>query len=71
MPLRALRRECAHRRWEYQIARQVYYEVSRLAVPDTRAVEQELKQAMVAYYSAHGALHSALRALNSHSGRLH
>jgi hypothetical protein len=59
--LRELRRDCAQKRWEYQIARQVYAEVSRLSVPDTSAVERELKEALVAYYSAHGALHSALR----------
>jgi hypothetical protein len=59
--LQQLRRDCAHKRWEYQIARRVYAEVSRLSVPDTTAVQRELKEALVAYYRAHGALHSAMR----------
>lgn len=58
--LRVLQRECAHKRWEYQIARQVYAEVTRLAVADKSALERELREALVAYYTAHGALHSAL-----------
>ena len=62
MALRELQRECAHKRWEYQIARQVYVEVTRLAVEDRSALEHELRQALIAYYRAHGALHSALRA---------
>ncbi|MGH2376915.1 MAG: hypothetical protein ACRDGT_00375 [Candidatus Limnocylindria bacterium] len=66
--LRTLQRECAHKRWEYQIARQVYDEVTRLAVADRTALERELKEALVAYYAAHGALHSALR---GSSDRLH
>lgn len=66
--LRGLRRECANKRWEYQIARQVYAEATRLAVADRSALERELREALVAYYRAHGALHSALRG-GSH--RLH
>lgn len=58
---RGLQRECALKRWEYQIARQVYAEVTRLAVADRSALERELREALVAYYKAHGALHSALR----------
>lgn len=60
-PLRVLQRECAHKRWEYQIARQVYAEVTRLAVADRTALELELREALLAYYTAHGALHAALR----------
>lgn len=59
--LQLLRRDCAHKRWEYRIARQVFTQVSRLSVRDTSAVQRELKEALVAYYTAHGALHSALR----------
>ena len=58
--LRFLQRECAYKRWEYQIARQVYAEATRLAVADRTALELELREALVAYYAAHGALHSAL-----------
>ncbi len=58
--LRILQRECAYKRWEYQIARQVYAEATRLAVADRTALELELKEAIVAYYIAHGALHSAM-----------
>lgn len=64
--LRGLQRECAHKRWEYQIARQVYAEVTRLAVADRSALERELREALVAYYTAHGALHSALRGERRH-----
>lgn len=59
--LRALRRECADKRHEYVQARQVYAQVTRLAVADRTALEHELRNAMLAYYSAHGALHEALR----------
>lgn len=69
-PLRAIRRDCAHKRWEYQLARQVYVEAGRLAVHDRRALEHELKEALLAYYSAHGALHAALRA-NGRWAQLH
>ena len=64
--LRGLQRECALKRWEYQIARQVYVEVTRLAVADKTALELELREALVAYYAAHGALHSALRGERQH-----
>lgn len=70
MPLRAIRRDCAHKRWEYQLARQVYAEATRLAVNDRSALEHELKQALLAYYSAHGALHAALR-VRGRGARLH
>lgn len=69
-PLRALRRDCAHKRWEYQHARQVYSEATRLAVHDRSALEHELREALLAYYSAHGALHAALRA-SDRAARLH
>jgi hypothetical protein len=69
-PLRAIRRDCAHKRWEYQLARQVYAEVTRLSVHDRSALERELKEALLAYYRAHGALHAALRA-HADGARLH
>lgn len=69
--LRALQRDCAHKRWEYQLARQVYAEVTRLAVSDRRALERELKEALLAYYAAHGALHAALRDRAARRQRLH
>lgn len=69
MTVHALRRDCARKRSEYLIARQVYVEVTRLSVRDRTALEDELKAAMVAYYSAHGALHSALR--GGQTGPLH
>lgn len=71
MALRDLRRDCAHKRWEYQIARQVYAEATRLAVQDRSALEHELKEALVAYYTAHGALHAALRQRDTQGRYLH
>lgn len=59
--LRELQRDCAHKRWEYLLARLVYSEVTRLAVQDRSALEGELRDALVAYYTAHGALHTKLR----------
>lgn len=61
MTLRGLRLECATRRTEYRLARLVHTEVARLAVPDRTALERELREAMLSYYAAHGALHEALR----------
>jgi hypothetical protein len=70
--LRELRRECAHKRAEYQIARQVRSTVALLAVRDLTALETELRDALLAYYSAHGALHEKLRAGGSREHkRLH
>ncbi len=71
MTLRQLQRDCAHKRSEYLIARQVYSEVTRLAVPDRTALEAELRDAMLAYYGAHGALHSLLRERAAPESRLH
>jgi hypothetical protein len=59
--LRQLQRACALKRSEYLIARQVYSEVTRLAVADRSALERELHDAILDYYSAHGALHEQLR----------
>jgi hypothetical protein len=68
--LRKLQRDCAHKRSEYLIARQVYSEVTRLAVPDRSALEGELRDAMLAYYGAHGALHAVLRERRARGQRL-
>jgi hypothetical protein len=59
--LRQLQRDCAQKRAEYLIARQVYSEATRLAVADRSALERELQEAMLGYYAAHGALHETLR----------
>lgn len=70
--LRELRRDCAYKRSEYLIARQVYSEVTRLAVADTSALERELRDAILDYYAAHGALHEKLRERGDRLGaRLH
>jgi len=61
MTLRQLQKDCAQKRAEYQIARQVYSEATRLAVADRTALERELQEALLGYYSAHGALHETLR----------
>lgn len=68
--LRQLRRDCAHKRAEYLIARQIHAEVTRLAVPDRTALEVELRDALIAYYGAHGALHEMLRRREANA-RLH
>lgn len=69
MTLKQIRRDCAHKRSEYLIARQVYSEVTRLAVADRSALERELRDALVDYYAAHGALHEMLRR-RGHGARL-
>ena len=61
MTLRELQRECAHLRWDYQLARGVRSAVTRLEVADTTALEHEEQEALIAYYAAHSALHSKLR----------
>lgn len=70
--LREPRRDCANKRTEYLIARQVYSEVTRLAVVDRSALERELRDAILDYYAAHGALHEKLRERGDRQGaRLH
>lgn len=71
MTLKRLQKDCAQKRAEYQIARQVYAEATRLAVADTSALERELQQAMLGYYAAHGALHETLRRRVERKARLH
>lgn len=71
MTLKKLQKDCAQKRAEYQIARQVYSEATRLAVADTSALERELQQAMLGYYAAHGALHESLRLRAGTKARLH
>jgi hypothetical protein len=69
--LKQLQKDCAEKRAEYQIARQVYSEVTRLAVADRSALERELHEAMLGYYAAHGALHETLRRRVQRRSRLH
>ena len=64
MTVKELRRECADKRAEYQQARQVHSAVSRLAAHDLTALEVELRDALLAFYIAHGALHAKLRERN-------
>ena len=72
MTLKDLRRECAHKRWEYQHARQLHSAVVELEIPDRKALEVELRSAMIAYYGAHGALHARLHERETHAKkRLH
>lgn len=71
MTLKQLQRECATKRSEYLIARQMYSEVTRLAVPDPTAIERELQQAMLEYYRAHGTLREQLRQRGLGTTRLH
>ncbi len=60
--LQAMRRDCAEKRFAYQHAREIYGEALRLLLPsDLTALRDELSQALLDYYSAHGALHGVLR----------
>lgn len=61
MTLRELQRACAQLRWDYQLAHQVRSAAIQLEVPDTTALEHEEREALIAYYAAHSALHSKLR----------
>jgi PHP family Zn ribbon phosphoesterase len=61
--LNELRRDCAAKRDLYQHAKTVYGEAVRLglsAYTDMTALRGELEEALVTYYAAHSALHSAL-----------
>jgi len=68
-----LRRECAEKRDLYQHAKNVYGAAVRLGLSariDLSALRGELEVALVSYYAAHSALHSALRP-RAGTGRLH
>jgi len=69
-----LRRECAEKRDVYHHAKTVYGEAVRLGLSawtDMTALRGELEEALVAYYSAHSALHVALARPAAASVRLH
>jgi len=64
MDVRALREQCAEKRYIYRHARTVYGEAVRLGLSawtDMTALRGELEEALVAYYAAHSTLHTALR----------
>lgn len=74
MDVSDLRRECAERRGVYHHAKTVYGEAVRLGLSawtDMTALRSELEEALVAYYAAHSALHSALARPAPVSLRLH
>lgn len=63
MTVKDLRRDCAEKRDAYHHAKAMYGEALRLGLAawtDLSALRGELEEALVAYYAAHGALHSAL-----------
>ncbi len=74
MSVTGLRRECAEKRDVYHHAKAVYGEAVRLGLSawtDMTALRGELEEALVAYYSAHSALHVALARPAQASVRLH
>lgn len=74
MNVSELRRECAERRGVYHHAKTMYGEAVRRgfsAWTDMTALRSELEEALVAYYAAHSALHSALARPAPVSLRLH
>lgn len=63
MSVKKLQQDCAEKRDIYQHAKTVYGEAVRLGLSawtDMTALRSELEEALVAYYAAHGALHSAM-----------
>lgn len=56
------RRECVEKRSTYLHARELYLHAVRIPRVDATALRDELSQAILDYYAAHGALHAALRA---------
>lgn len=74
--LRSLQHECHRRRGEYQRARYIYETALLIEIPDRKspgnplvfvdcfALHEELGHARLAYYAAHSALHTAIRAAN-------
>jgi len=61
MTIKQLQKDCAMKRSEYQMARQVLTTVAHLPVRDRTALEAELRDAILAYYTAHGHLHARLK----------
>jgi hypothetical protein len=66
----SLRRDCAEKRFAYHHARQLYGEARKLQVADLTALRSELGEALMAYYTAHSALHSAMRRHGLRESRL-
>lgn len=63
MSMKELRQDCVAKRDVYQHAKTVYGEAVRLGLSawtDMTALRSELEEALVAYYAAHGAMHSAM-----------
>lgn len=74
MGVRDLQRSCAEKRDVYHHAKTVYGEAVRLGLAawtDMTALRGELQEALVAYYAAHSALHTALARPAATSLRLH
>ena len=74
MSVNELRQECAQKRDLYQHAKNVYGEAMRLGLAawtDMTALRGELEEALVTYYAAHSALHSAMSRPATPSARLH
>lgn len=81
--LRSLQRECHQRRSEYVHARQLYETALAIEIPDRTspgnplvtvdcfALHEELGHARLAYYAAHGALHTAIRAASGTGPPVH
>lgn len=63
MSVKELRQDCVEKRDLYHHAKAVYSEAMRLGLSawtDMTALRGELEEALVAYYAAHSALHSAM-----------
>lgn len=74
MDVRDLQRSCAEKRDVYQHAKAMYGEAVRLGLSawtDMTALRGELEEALVAYYAAHSAFHTALARPAVPTVRLH
>ena len=74
MSVKELRQDCLEKRDLYQHAKTVYGEAMRLGLSawtDMTALRGELEEALVAYYAAHSALHSAMSRPVAPPTRLH
>ena len=74
MSVEELRQDCVEKRDLYQHAKNIYGEAVRLGLSawaDMTALRGELEEALVAYYSAHSALHTAMSRPVASPTRLH
>lgn len=71
LDLDGARRECVRKRSDYLHARDLYIHASLIPDVDASALRDELSAALLAYYAAHSALHTAMRRVPAPADQLH